>query len=275
MRLQEAINLIQSGRAPQGLNINLWNNDIGVEGARAIATAIQSGRAPQGLNINLGYNDIGVEGARAIATAIQSGRAPQGLSINLQFNKIGLEAKRPLAEAVVRAELVYHKQITVLYNAFEFEQLIVQAREEFLSNQRQQLICAIQKIQAKLGNDDVLTQALATVEAIEITPETTVQSFNESVQQLYRYAEALEIKSSQYKTIASWLIAFAGLLVAAALAVGLTVSTSGVVVPAVIALSAASTAISAGSCFNFFKAHQVNSNINSINEMRVIQPNVA
>lgn len=54
-KLELALEQLWSGNCPDGLKIDLYNNNIGDEGAKAIAEALQSGKCPVGLNINLNY----------------------------------------------------------------------------------------------------------------------------------------------------------------------------------------------------------------------------
>jgi hypothetical protein len=72
-------------------SLDLRFNDIGAEGAKAIADALSSGRA--GLtSLNLEDNNIGAEGAKTIANALQSGKAVLS-SLNLADNALcGIDA---------------------------------------------------------------------------------------------------------------------------------------------------------------------------------------
>lgn len=277
-------NAIQSGRAPQGLQVRLGAEVFFfTEQIKAIATAISSGKAPQGLEVELSDDNLTNEGIRAIADAIQSGQAPQGLKIKLNYGaNRRIKSVRALAAAAAVAEFVHHNQITIIVNNSttlstslknEFAPFFEEARAQFFPNQKQQIITAIQNTQAQLGNDEALTQTLAAVNAIDISSESTLEDFTESVQQLHGYAEVLQAKSSQYQNLAKMLITFATLLAAAAVTVGLTVATAGAV-PAAIALGAASTATAAGSGYSFFKAHRINSNIKSINKLHDMQQQV-
>ena len=72
-------------------SLDLRFNDIGAEGAKAIADALSWGRA--GLtSLNLEDNNIGAEGAKTIANALQSGKAVLS-SLNLADNALcGIDA---------------------------------------------------------------------------------------------------------------------------------------------------------------------------------------
>ena len=76
---------------PALTSLDLRFNDIGAEGAKAIADALSSGRS--GLtSLNLEDNNIGAEGAKTIANALQSGKAVLS-SLNLADNALcGIEA---------------------------------------------------------------------------------------------------------------------------------------------------------------------------------------
>ena len=55
-------------------SLDLTNNDIGAEGAKALATALSEGRAVL-KTLNLAGNRIDTEGAKALAAALSDGRA--------------------------------------------------------------------------------------------------------------------------------------------------------------------------------------------------------
>jgi Ran GTPase-activating protein (RanGAP) involved in mRNA processing and transport len=76
--------------------INLGCNRIGDEGANAIAEAIKVNSALQ--KIHLGRNSIGAEGAKAVAEAIKVNSTLQ--EINLDSNCIGAEGAKAVAEAI-------------------------------------------------------------------------------------------------------------------------------------------------------------------------------
>jgi hypothetical protein len=78
----------------------LYANNIGDEGATALAQVLSSGQAPQGLTLYLYANNIGDEGATALAQALSSGQAPQCLTLILAGNKIGHEGATALAQAL-------------------------------------------------------------------------------------------------------------------------------------------------------------------------------
>ncbi|KAL0243319.1 hypothetical protein GEMRC1_005880 [Eukaryota sp. GEM-RC1] len=101
------------------ITINLWNNSIGVEGARALAEALK-------LNdcvtvINLGYNSIGDEGARALAEALKVNATLT--TVNLRYNSIGIEGARALAEALKDNDTV--TSVNLRYNFIGDEGAVV------------------------------------------------------------------------------------------------------------------------------------------------------
>jgi len=73
-------------------NINLKNNDIDTEGAKALAEALKVNRTLT--NINLHSNDIGNEGAKALAEALKANSTVT--YIGLYGNKIGNEGAKAL-----------------------------------------------------------------------------------------------------------------------------------------------------------------------------------
>ena len=100
MNLQEAIELITSGRAPQGLTLHLGHSNIGAAGAASLSEALSSGNAPQGLTLGLERSNIGTAGAASLSQALSSGNAPQGLTLHLGDNNIGAAGAASLFEAL-------------------------------------------------------------------------------------------------------------------------------------------------------------------------------
>ncbi len=100
MNLQEAIEFITSGNAPQGLTLNLWNNNTGAAGAASISKSLSSGHAPQGLTLNLWNNNFGADGAASISKSLSSGNAPQGLTLDLGNNNIGTDGAASISKAL-------------------------------------------------------------------------------------------------------------------------------------------------------------------------------
>ena len=72
--------------------LNLEDNNIGVEGATAIAKALETNTTLSKLDLR--GNNIGDEGATAIAKALETNTTLS--SLNLTWNNIGKEAKRVL-----------------------------------------------------------------------------------------------------------------------------------------------------------------------------------
>ena len=77
--------------------LSLYQNQIGPEGAKAIADALKSGTAVS--HLRLDGNDIGDEGAIAIAEALQSGISVV-TDLNLRYNQIGKEGAIAIAKAL-------------------------------------------------------------------------------------------------------------------------------------------------------------------------------
>ena len=66
--------------------LTLSYNNLGAEGAKALADALKSGKAVL-TSLNLASNRIGVEGAKALASALKSGRAVL-TTLNLSNNRL-------------------------------------------------------------------------------------------------------------------------------------------------------------------------------------------
>jgi hypothetical protein len=91
--------VLAEGAAPKLRQLDLKNNSIGDEGARALAGALPSATALEGLH--LGNNSIGDEGARALAGWLPSARAL--LELSLKGNSIGAAGACALAGALLSA----------------------------------------------------------------------------------------------------------------------------------------------------------------------------
>ena len=74
----------------------LWRNDIGDEGAKAIAEALKVN--PVLNNLNLGNNSIGADGAKAIKEALKVN--PVLNKLDLSGNRIGAYGAKAIAEAL-------------------------------------------------------------------------------------------------------------------------------------------------------------------------------
>ena len=77
-------------------SLNLLNNRIGDEGANALAAALKTNTSLTSLN--LGDNRIGDDGANALATALKTNTSLT--SLNLRGNRIGAEGAKALATAL-------------------------------------------------------------------------------------------------------------------------------------------------------------------------------
>ncbi|CAE7941950.1 NLRC3, partial [Symbiodinium necroappetens] len=77
-------------------HVNLESNDIGDEGAKALADALKSNCTVT--HVNLEFNMIGGQGAKAFADALKSNCTVT--DVNLYGNWIGVEGGKALADAV-------------------------------------------------------------------------------------------------------------------------------------------------------------------------------
>ena len=101
MTLEEALEKLNSGNCPSGLELNFYNNKIGDKGAQALAKALMSRMCPSGLRLDL--ETVGNIGAQAFAEALASGSCPSGLSLDLTRNEIADEGTQALARALKSA----------------------------------------------------------------------------------------------------------------------------------------------------------------------------
>ncbi len=126
-----ALEQLWSGNCSVELNINLYKNNIGHEGVKAIANSLEPGKCSDGLHIDLGSHKIGAENRKAITDAFQLGKYPDRLNIDLSYNKIGAEGAKAIADALQSGKCsdklninLYHNNIgeegaKVIANAFE------------------------------------------------------------------------------------------------------------------------------------------------------------
>jgi hypothetical protein len=77
-------------------SLQLGDNEIGVEGARAMADVLKENTSLQMLDLH--GNNIGVEGARAMADALKENTSLH--TLNLYSNNIGVEGARAMADAL-------------------------------------------------------------------------------------------------------------------------------------------------------------------------------
>ena len=78
-------------------NLSLYGNNIGVDGAKAIAEALKVN--PVLTNLDLRHNSIGDDGAKAIAEALKVNPVLKNLSV--AYNNISGEAAQQLAAAAL------------------------------------------------------------------------------------------------------------------------------------------------------------------------------
>ena len=82
-------------------NIDLWDNDLGPEGAKSIAEALSNPNNKVN-NIDLGYNKLGPEGAKSIAEALSNPNNKVN-NINLWDNKLGPEDQDRIYKQIKKA----------------------------------------------------------------------------------------------------------------------------------------------------------------------------
>jgi hypothetical protein len=81
-------------------SLDLRNNQITAEGAKAIATALEKNQSLASLN--LGWNKITIEGAKAVATALEKNQSLT--SLNLGWNQITDEGAKVIATALKKSQ---------------------------------------------------------------------------------------------------------------------------------------------------------------------------
>ena len=81
---------------PTVTTLNLFSNDIGPEGAKALAGVLKENKTLT--TLNLGSNNIDSEGAKALAAALEVNKTLT--TLNLSDNNIGPEEAKALAEAL-------------------------------------------------------------------------------------------------------------------------------------------------------------------------------
>ena len=124
------------------LQINLKDNNLGSEGAEALAPAISVSASLT--EINLRYNQLGPEGGKAIAEGIRVSASLT--SIDLSRNELGPEGGKAIAEGIrVSASLT---SCNVLQNNMDVEtvKLLVEAVKD-----RDISLCGIQPGQTSAG----------------------------------------------------------------------------------------------------------------------------
>jgi len=90
-------------------SLSLDGNDVGPEGAKALADALRANAVLTSLNLT--YNRIGPEGAKAIAEALGSGKAVL-TSLDLSFNQLGPEGGKAVAEALPFMAVLTHLDLS-------------------------------------------------------------------------------------------------------------------------------------------------------------------
>lgn len=93
-----ALVVLQPNGVSDLVSISLGHNEIGDEGAIALARAIASG-APNLKRLHLHENKIGDSGASALAGALRPGEAPNVQALRLDFNRVGDAGVVALARA--------------------------------------------------------------------------------------------------------------------------------------------------------------------------------
>ena len=115
MRLEEALEKLNSGICPSGWELILYRNNIGPKDAQALAQALTSDNCPSGLILDLRSNKIGDEGAQALAQALTSDNCSSGLILDLSSNKIGDDGAQALAKALASGKCPLGLQL-ILFN---------------------------------------------------------------------------------------------------------------------------------------------------------------
>ena len=91
---------LKNATLPPGFSLNLWDNLIGDEGAKAIAETLEKATLLPGFSLDLEFNFIGDEGAQAIAAALEKATLPSGFGLNLGYNNIGDEGAKAIADVL-------------------------------------------------------------------------------------------------------------------------------------------------------------------------------
>ena len=120
---------LEKATLPPGFSLELWDNKVGAEGAKAIAQALEKATLPPGFTLKLGKNKIGAE---EIAAALEKATLPPEFSLNLRHNKIGAEGAKAIAAALKKATLPPGFSLNLGYNNIGAEgaQAIAQALEK-------------------------------------------------------------------------------------------------------------------------------------------------
>ena len=92
-------------------SLNVADNSIGNEGAKAFATALSDGNTVL-KTLNLDHNGIGAEGTKALAAALSDGRALL-TDLELFNNKIDAEGAKAIAEALRSGKAVLISRIAI------------------------------------------------------------------------------------------------------------------------------------------------------------------
>ena len=79
-------------------DLNLWNNSLKDEGVTAICNALQSNEETKLLSLNVGANNLGPAGAKSVAAMVAV--IPSVTKLNLCDNNLGAEDKAVLHKAV-------------------------------------------------------------------------------------------------------------------------------------------------------------------------------
>ncbi|KAL4505762.1 hypothetical protein ABPG73_004647 [Tetrahymena malaccensis] len=85
------------------LTLSLYDNNIGSDGAKAVASEIAKSTNLSTLTLDLGYNKIGSDGAKAVASEIAKSTNLSTLSLQLQYNKIGSDGAKAVASEIAKS----------------------------------------------------------------------------------------------------------------------------------------------------------------------------
>ncbi|CAK0835979.1 unnamed protein product, partial [Prorocentrum cordatum] len=100
--VRQVVAVLAAVALPRLQMLNLSENNVGDEGAAALAAALRApGALPSLQELHLGRNRVGDEGAAALAAALRApGALPSLQTLNLRFNRVGDEGAAALAAAL-------------------------------------------------------------------------------------------------------------------------------------------------------------------------------
>ena len=150
----------------------LYKNQIGAEGAKAIAQALEKTPQIPLQQLYLGENQIGADGAKAIAQALEKTPQIPLQQLNLSWNQIGDDGAKAIAQALEKTPQIPLQLLDLRSNQIgdDGAKAIAQALEKTPQIPLQQLNLRGNQI----GDDG----AKAIVQALEKTPQIPLQQLN-------------------------------------------------------------------------------------------------